>query len=102
MEATADGGGGAVAGGASGGQGVVRIKPMGAGGGGGEASAAKDASSMAFSTDPPTVCAGTHEFTYPSHVVGPERDQQSLFDEFMPARIDGFFDGVNVNVMVST
>lgn len=48
------------------------------------------------------VCAGTHEFTYPSHVVGPERDQQSLFDEFMPARIDGFFDGVNVNVMVST
>ena len=82
-----------------GGQGVVRIKPMGAGGGGGETSAAADARPMQFSTDPPAVLAGAHEFRYPRHVIGPERDQQSLFDEFMPARIDGFLDGVNVNVM---
>ena len=82
-----------------GGQGVVRIKPMGAGGGGGETSAAADARPMQFSTDPPAVLAGAHEFRYPRHVIGPERDQQSLFDEFMPARIDGFLDGNNVNVM---
>ena len=82
-----------------GGQGVVRIKPMGAGGGGGETSAADDARPMQFSTDPPAVLAGAHEFRYPRHVIGPERDQQSLFDEFMPARIDGFLDGNNVNVM---
>ena len=83
-----------------GGQSVVRIKPMGAGGGGGETSAADGAAApMRFSTNPPTVLAGEHEFSYPRHVIGPEQDQQSLFDEFMPARIDGFLDGHNVNVM---
>ena len=60
---------------------------MGAGGGGGEASAAPDAAPMQYSSDPPAVLVGTKEFRYPRHVIGPERDQQSLFDEFMPARI---------------
>ena len=82
-----------------GGQAVVRIKPMGAGGGGGETSAAAAAAPMQFSTRPPAVRTGAHEFSYPRHVIGPERDQQSLFDEFMPARIDGFLSGNNVNVM---
>lgn len=82
-----------------GGQSVVRIKPMGAGGGGGEASAAPDAAPMQFSSEPPAVLVGSKEFRYPRHVIGPDRDQQSLFDEFMPARIQAFLDGHNVNVM---
>ena len=73
---------------------------MGAGGGGGETSAASaGAAAMQFTTEPPTVLAGAHEFRYPRHVIGPERSQQSLFDEFMPERIDGFLAGSNVNVM---
>jgi len=97
--ARADAAGAPAAGLDDGGQGVVRIMPMGAGGGGGETSAAAGAKPMQFSTDPPAVLAGAHEFRYPRHIIGPERDQQSLFDEFMPARIDGFLDGNNVNVM---
>lgn len=85
-----------------GGLGVVRIKPLGAGGGGGERSAqyasASDAG-VTFSTEASQVTVEGRRFTYPSHVISPEMDQQELYDNFMPARIEAFLQGINVNVM---
>ena len=35
-------------------------------------------------------------FSYPSHVIDPDVLQDGLYDAFMPPRIQGFLDGVNV------
>ena len=83
-----------------GGLGVVRIKPLGAGGGGGERSAhAGTSGHVSYSTSPASITVTGREFDYPSHVISPEMDQQALYDAFMPPRIRGFLDGVNVNIM---
>ena len=85
-----------------GGLGVVRVKPLGAGGGGGgEASAAASPpqGSVTYSTDPPSLTVGGRNFTYPSHVISPEMDQQATWTSFMPPRVQAFLDGMNVNVM---
>ena len=54
---------------------------------------------VTFSTSPPELAVGGKAFTYPSHVIAPEMDQQALYDEFMPPRVQAFLDGVNVNIM---
>ena len=85
-----------------GGLGVVRIKPLGAGGGGGERSAAwstGDNNAVRFSTEAADVTVDNRHFDYPSHVISPDMDQQALYDAFMPARMQAFIDGVNVNVI---
>ena len=85
-----------------GGLGVVRIKPLGAGGGGGERSAAwstGDDNAVRFSTEAADVTVDNRHFDYPSHVISPDMDQQALYDAFMPARMQAFIDGVNVNVI---
>jgi hypothetical protein len=84
------------------GLGVVRIKPMGVGGGGVEKSAAGLGSvevSSAIELSASGIGVDGKQFSYPSCVITPDMDQQALFDEFMPQRIDGFFSGYNVNVM---
>ena len=85
-----------------GGLGVVRIKPLGAGGGGGERSAASSTganNAVRFSTEAADVTVDNRHFDYPSHVISPDMDQQALYDAFMPARMQAFIDGVNVNVI---
>ena len=83
-----------------GGLGVVRIKPLGAGGGGGERSAASGApTGVSFSTDQAELTVDGRKFSYPSHVIAPDMDQQGLYDAFMPLRMQAFMDGMNVNVM---
>ena len=83
-----------------GGLGVVRIKPLGAGGGGGERSAISGpAAGVSFSANPPHLTVDNREFSYPSHIITPEMDQQALYDAFMPRRVEAFLAGVNVNVM---
>lgn len=91
-----------------GGLAVVRIKPLGAGGGGIERSAAvAEPGAGAVRCDERGVCVagpgavGGRErlFTYPRHVFGPEREQQQLFDEFMPQRIGAFLQGVDANIV---
>ena len=83
-----------------GGLGVVRIKPLGAGGGGGERSASTGANNaVRFSTEAADVTVDNRHFDYPSHVISPDMDQQALYDAFMPARMQAFIDGVNVNVI---
>ena len=81
-----------------GGLAVVRIKPLGAGGGGGERSATAGTSSsmtepFAYSLVTPSVTVRGREWAYPRHVISPEMDQGGLFEQFMPSRVDGFFDG---------
>lgn len=85
-----------------GGLGVVRVKPLGAGGGGGERSAASSTAAnnaVRFSTEAAEVTVDNRHFDYPSHVISPDMEQQALYDAFMPARIQAFLDGVNVNVI---
>ena len=38
-------------------------------------------------------------YTFPKMVVSPATSQDALFNEFMPSRIEGFFDGFNVNIL---
>ena len=45
------------------------------------------------------VAVGAKKFTYPAHVITPEMDNEALFAQFMPQRIEAFLEGVNVNVM---
>ena len=85
-----------------GGLGVVRIKPLGAGGGGGERSAQSAAGTsvgVTYSVQQAQITVAGSEFTYPSHVIAPDMDQQALYSHFMPPRVQAFLDGVNVNVM---
>lgn len=84
------------------GMGVVRIKPLGAGGGGGEKSAF--ASSVTFfdtvaDRGKPSISILNKQYCFPKMIVPPEMGQERLFNEFMPSRIEGFFDGFNVNVL---
>ncbi|EOD20793.1 hypothetical protein EMIHUDRAFT_117465 [Emiliania huxleyi CCMP1516] len=83
-----------------GGLAVVRMKPLGAGGGGGERSSASGApSGVTFSAPKAEVTVDGRLFSYPSHVIAPEMDQQALYDAFMPVNMQAFVDGVNVNVI---
>ena len=87
-----------------GGLAVVRVKPLGAGGGGGERSAkaaaeAAPSGGVEYSTDPPSLTVGGRTFSYPSHVIAPEMGQQELYASFMPARVNLFMNGTDVNVM---
>ena len=87
-----------------GGLAIVRVKPMGAGGGGIERSGTdlKDGDG-ALKFDYESIDVQTKhsvkKFTYPRHVVGPELDNEGLYQQFLPSRIDAFFEGINVNVM---
>lgn len=83
-----------------GGLGVVRIKPLGAGGGGGEASASRgDSGKISYDVGEANIRVDGRSFTYPSHVISPEMDQQALYDGFMPPRVAQFMGGGNVNVI---
>ena len=92
-----------------GGLAIVRVKPLGAGGGGVESSAAgtgmRDGvdGAVFYSPGSTTVDVRTPHsiktFSYPRHVVPPTTDNARLFEEFLPHRIDAFFEGVNVNVL---
>ena len=82
------------------GMGVVRIKPLGAGGGGGEKSALSGQSSVRYETNGnPSISILDKVYTFPKMVVSPATSQEALFNEFMPSRIEGFFDGFNVNIL---
>ena len=83
------------------GLGVVRVKPLGAGGGGGERSAVHGASSIQHDANSVTVATkhGGKTYDYPSHIVDSNENNASMFERFMPDRIEGFLDGFNVNVM---
>ena len=81
---------------------VVRIKPLGAGGGGGERSAAAGgAGASVLSTGDAVRVIGRVDktYTYPSHVIAPEDDNQALYDMFMPQRVEAFLNGINANIM---
>ena len=79
------------------GLGVVRVKPLGAGGGGGERSSVTGVSTVSYGNN--SINVGSKSYSYPKMVIGPEVEQEALFNEFMPSRIQGFFDGFNVNVI---
>jgi len=82
------------------GLGVVRIKPLGAGGGGVERSATDRANiAIDFDLARNVVSVGRKTFAYPSHVIGPDSSQESLYNTYMPMRIDGFLQGLNCNIM---
>lgn len=91
-----------------GGLAIVRVKPINAGGGGVERSGAGLADgegALRFGGDLRGIRvmtragAGGRDFKYPSHVIPPSLDNAGLFDQFLPCRIDAFFEGVDVNVM---
>ena len=96
--------GGGGGGGDDGGLAIVRVKPMGAGGGGIESSGSdlKDGDG-ALKFDRESIDVHTahsvKNYAYPRHVVSPETDNEGLYEQFLPSRIDAFFEGVNVNVM---
>ena len=81
----------------------MRIKPLGAGGGGGEASAAeavepgvKDVDGAVLVTSGST--GGRQRlYQYPSHIAS--SDNATLYDRYMPSRLQAFLDGFNVTVM---
>jgi len=83
-----------------GGLGVVRIKPLGVGtsDAGAEVGTSTDGG-VSYKTDPAEISVKDRRFTYPSHIIGPDMDNQALYDAFMPARVDAFLQGVNVNIM---
>ena len=80
--------------------GVVRVKPRGAGGGGvenREIRAGSETCGVAYSASAVSV-DGKH-WKFPKTVVPPQADNDALFADCMPAMIDGFFDGYNVNLL---
>ena len=84
------------------GLGVVRIKPLGAGGGGTEKSAVdanEGDADLVLDVSASGIAVDDKIFSYPSYVITPHMDQQALFDEFMPERIEGFLEEYNVNIM---
>ena len=89
-----------------GGLAIVRVKPMGAGGGGVEASGAgladgEGALRYDDSVDGVNVLLASSKknFNYPAHVIPPSIDNEALYGQFLPHRIEGFLSGINVNVM---
>jgi hypothetical protein len=80
-----------------GGLGVVRIKPLGVGAS--DKGASPNAKAVEFSSQPAELTVNGRRFTYPSHVIAPDTDNQGLYDQFMPHRVDAFLNGVNVNIM---
>ena len=87
-----------------GGLAIVRIKPMGAGGGGVESSgnglddlqgALRFNHGIVEVTSQYTV----KQFSYPKHIIPPDLDNEGVYNQFIPHRIDVFFEGINVNVM---
>jgi hypothetical protein len=83
-----------------GGLAVVRIKPLGAGGGGGERSAASGRAALhAVKGEGVRVGGGRNKvWTYPQHVIAPERSQHDLYEKFVPQRIEQFLAGYPVNI----
>lgn len=89
-----------------GGLAIVRVKPLGAGGGGVEKSSTglvdgggavlygEGISGVGVS-----MSGGAKKYTYPKHVIPPSLDNAGLYEQFLPQRLDAFFEGVNVNVM---
>lgn len=83
----------------AGGQTVFRVKPLGSGRGGAERSAlggGGGATNVRW-TDR-SVSVDGRSFSA-SRVAPPEVDNATLFEEFMPSRVEGFLDGYNVNVL---
>lgn len=76
---------------------MVRIKPLGIGvSDQGAGSAARD---VEFSTQTADLVVAGRRFTYPSHVIAPEMDNEALYQAFMPQRVQEFLKGINVNIM---
>ena len=88
-----------------GGLAIVRIKPLGAGGGGVEKSSTGyldgEAAIRYNSYEGITVkhASGEKLYTYPKHIIPPSVNNEALYDQFLPQRIDAFFNGINVNIM---
>ena len=88
-----------------GGLAIVRIKPLGAGGGGVEKSSTGyldgEAAIRYDSCEGITVkhASGEKLYTYPKHIIPPSVNNEALYDQFLPQRIDAFFNGINVNIM---
>lgn len=85
---------------------VVRVKPIGVGAGGVEKSVTgilDGEGALRYSSKPPQVSVVKSKtaktFKYPAHVITPDIDNESLYDIFMPRRVQAFLDGVNVNVL---
>eukprot|EP00946_MAST-07B_sp_MAST-7B-sp1_P002458 g2458.t1 len=92
-----------------GGLAIVRVKPLGAGGGGVERSAAGTGlrngvdGSIRYDTSSNRLDVHTthtvKSFDYPRHIVLPTTSNEQMYKDFLPHRIDAFFEGVNVNLM---
>jgi hypothetical protein len=89
-----------------GGLAIVRVKPIGAGGGGVESSGAgladgEGALRFDGGVDGVDVLLkhSRKSFEYPAHVIPPTVDNETLYKQFLPHRIEGFLSGINVNVM---
>jgi hypothetical protein len=85
-----------------GGLGVVRVKPLGIGSsdkGSGTSFSALNAKPVTFSVETNDISIDGRLFTYPSHVITPDMDNEALYNAYMPPRVQAFLDGVNVNVM---
>jgi len=89
-----------------GGLAIVRVKPLGAGGGGVEQSSTglnDGEAALRFSPDQRGIAVlingAPKVFKYPKRVIPPSLDNAGLYDQFLPQRVEAFFNGVNVNVM---
>lgn len=99
----------------SGGNTIIRVKPVGAGGGGVESSAKDMKDNEAGLRYLPTgesvgpggggridIVEGNFmgkSFDYMDSVVPPEIDNEQLYSTFLPSRVEAFMSGYNVNLL---